>query len=84
MDDNDWRLGGQDQYLKGVTLLKRTYSRYREGWDHDHCAFCWAKFMDGSGLGVEHAGYTTLDEKHWVCRTCFADFRERFAWKVVS
>jgi len=49
MEQNDWRLGGQDRYLKGVTLLRRAYTRYREGWDHDHCAFCWAKFMVEDG-----------------------------------
>jgi len=80
----DQRLGRQERYLTAVTLRWQEYHAPRADWDHDHCAFCWAKFIDGSGPGVEHAGYTTLDEKHWVCKTCFGDFRERFAWKIVS
>src|SRR5437773_12475030 len=82
MDQNDWRLGGQDRYLKGVTLLRRAYTRYREGWDHDHCAFCWTKFMVEDGPGVLHEGYCTEDGYHWVCGTCFADFRAAFEWRV--
>ncbi len=64
MDQNDWRLGGQDRYLKGVTLFRRAYSRYRESWDHDHCAFCWTKFMVEDGPGVLHEGYCTEDGYH--------------------
>jgi len=82
MDQNDWRRGGQDRYLKGVTLFRRAYSRYREGWDHDHCAFCWTKFMVEDGPGVLHEGYCTEDGYHWVCGTCFADFRAAFEWRV--
>jgi len=82
MDQNDWRLGGQDRYLKGVTLFRRAYSRYRESWDHDHCAFCWTKFMVEDGPGVLHEGYCTEDGYHWVCGTCFADFRAAFEWRV--
>jgi hypothetical protein len=30
-----------------VALVQRAYRRYaaNRDWDHDHCAFCWAKFM---------------------------------------
>jgi hypothetical protein len=43
---SDWRLTGQEGYLKGATLVRKPYRVYSEKWEHDHCAFCWAKFMD--------------------------------------
>ena len=40
---------------------------------------------------VRTEGYAALgtgpegqDDYHWVCATCFDDFRERFAWKVAA
>jgi hypothetical protein len=67
-------------------------------WDHDHCDFCWAKFMDTSRFDDESreqhadilsAGYTPAPPNPrfgsaWICPTCFEDFRERFSWTVVS
>ena len=67
-------------------------------WDHDHCDFCYATFMDTSGFDErwrEHhsdvltAGYTPAPPNDtfgsvWVCPTCFDDFRERFGWTVVK
>jgi hypothetical protein len=35
----DWRLQGQDRYLKGALLCLAAYTPYPEGWDHDHCEF---------------------------------------------
>jgi len=83
---DDWRLQGQDRYLQGVTLVRRPYRRYSKNpnWDHDHCEFCGAKFMLGDLPDVLHEGYATIDDYHWICETCFEDFRERFAWQVVS
>ena len=46
--DDDWRLQGQEKYLFGATLLRKRYKAWSEDWDHDHCEFCWAKFMDPS------------------------------------
>ena len=46
---------------------------YSDSWEHDHCEFCWAKFMDPA-YSEEHRaaveadpailteGYTTTDE----------------------
>jgi len=42
----DWRLRGQADYLQGATLLRKQYRAWSEDWEHDHCEFCWAKFMD--------------------------------------
>jgi len=82
-DNADWRLGGQERSLTGVTLRWQEYHAPRADWDHDHCAFCWAKFMEKTVPDTVHAGYATLDRYHWICKPCFNDFRERFAWIVV-
>lgn len=62
IDRNDWRLQGQEQNLKGVTLYWKKYKAHRESWDHDHCEFCWAKFAEFDGPDIIHEGYTTEDD----------------------
>ncbi len=55
-------------------------------WDHEHCEFCWAKFMaadTSSDPSTLSEGYVTEDEK-WICDDCFADFRDEFNWSVVG
>ena len=44
--DDDWRLRGQEDYLQGATLIRTRYTAWSEDWEHDHCEFCWTKFMD--------------------------------------
>src|SRR5882762_3844058 len=45
--DDDWRLdGGEEEYLTGATLVWKPYRVWSETWEHDHCVFCWTKFMD--------------------------------------
>ena len=85
MDSTDWRLQGQEEYLKGVELRWQIYGRYPKGpdWDHDHCEFCWAKFMVEDYPEVLPEGYTTLDEYRWICSGCCEDFKEMFEWRVV-
>jgi hypothetical protein len=80
---DDWRLQGQDRYLTGAIVQRRRYSPPRPSWDHDHCEFCGAKFMDADLPDVLREGYATVDEYHWICDTCFADFRERFGWTLI-
>lgn len=82
--DSDWRLQGQERYSTGVVIFHRQYRRYAKNpnSDHDHCAFCGAKFMVEDDPGVLHEGYCTEDEYRWICEQCFADFRERFGWIV--
>jgi hypothetical protein len=78
----DWRLQGQEHHLRSATLKWTEYSRWSKDWNHDHCEFCWAKFsMREEDL---HAGYTTLDNYHWICETCFRDFKEKFEWSVIG
>ena len=77
----DWRLMGQERYLAGAQLSLRRYKAYREGWEHDHCAFCWAKFSEAEDDLNE--GYATPDEYHWVCTRCYLDFKDKFEWTLV-
>jgi hypothetical protein len=62
-DDSDWRLQGQESYLKGVTLVRRAWRvpTSNPAWDHDHCEFCWAKFMDADSPHVMREGHATGD-----------------------
>ena len=82
IEKDDWRLTNQEEYLKGVTLQWKTYSKYRPGWEHDHCEFCFAKFMEPGEEDTLHEGYATEDNDHWVCEKCFEDFKDMFKWKV--
>ena len=84
--DDDWRLNGQEQDLLGVTLIRRAYRRYRDNpeWDHDHCQFCWAKFMQTAHPETLQEGYSTPDRERWICKGCFDDFVDLFGWKVTS
>lgn len=98
-DFGDWRLQGQEQYLREVSLRLKPYRIDSETSDHDHCAFCGAKFVDPDY--AKHQGWnwdqdwntegyaTTNDYVHgadyeWICVRCFADFNDRFNWNVVT
>ncbi len=83
VDDSDWRLRGQEKWLKGLTLSRRLWQQTREHWDHDHCEFCNAKFAAADWAEVRE-GWTTPTEYHWICDPCFSDFRERFGWSVAD
>ena len=82
----DWRLQGQEKFLQGALLIHRRYRGYAKNpaWDHDHCAFCGAKFMVEDFPDVLHEGYATRDDRHWICAACFADFKDTFGWNVVD
>ena len=87
--EEDWRLSGREDELKkflyGITLYRRKYKRYSETWDHDHCEFCWEKFTQPDLIPEAlHEGYATPDNYHWICESCFNDFRDKFAWILVE
>ncbi len=79
---DDWRLQGQERFLKGVELRWQKYQPYRKGWEHDHCEFCGKKLSMKEEDATE--GYATGDGYHWVCRECFEDFRDTFEWTVLD
>jgi hypothetical protein len=80
----DWRLTNQERYLKGVTLVWHVYAPARSSNDHDHCEFCWAKFMQTAQPDTLQEGYSTPDRERWICKGCFDDFVDLFGWKVNS
>jgi hypothetical protein len=83
MDGNsDWRLTNQDRYLKNAVLVRRKYHPTSTKWEHDHCEFCWAKFMEVKHPEILNEGYCTEDSRHWICDGCFNDFKEKFGFAV--
>ena len=60
---------------------------YREGWHHDHCAFCQRHIslpLATDDVDAVDRGYATDDGYHWICESCFADFREQFGWTTTA
>lgn len=77
MKQNDWRLTNQMNYLYQKTLTLIPFTPDREGWEHEHCAFCSERIETGG-----QKAYATLDRYHWICQDCFNDFKEQFQWSV--
>jgi len=82
---NDWRLMGQETFLRERVLRLAKWSSEDESWDHDHCQFCTAKIWSrASGDGEFSSGYVTHDDdEHWICQGCFDDFKDAFGWTVL-
>ena len=59
IDNNDWRLQGQEKYLKDEILTYKKYSERQTKTDHDHCEFCSAKFSDLIDDALKN-GYTNI------------------------
>ena len=78
----DWRLQGQEKYLKEKILQKKTYEKPRPDWDHDHCEFCWQKIAEKNDNIKDsiHEGYYDESINKWVCPGCFEDFKNSFNW----
>ncbi|MHC4822795.1 MAG: hypothetical protein ACYTEP_02125 [Planctomycetota bacterium] len=83
-EDADWRLFGQRKYLQAADLEWRAYApaSANPNRDHDHCEFCSATFTVEKGKDTLQEGFVTADGERWVCRSCFEDFHEPFAWSV--
>lgn len=80
-DPTDWRLHGQERYLRGAAFAWALYQPYRPGWEHDHCEFCGAEFSL-EGVDALRAGHATHDRYRWVCAQCFQDFRQLMTLRV--
>lgn len=97
MTEDDWRVRDQEDYLREKILIHKNFKSNlpkelapdddpRNYNDHEHCIFCWHKFMEDC-KDIEDcstSGYCTLDEKYWICEKCFNDFKERFNWKLMD
>lgn len=84
ISENDWRLRGQEDYMQEMEFQYIKFCS-KGGSLHTHCEFCWHKFMEGSE-GIKDCspyGYCSLNEKYWVCKECFEDFKDIFHWKFV-
>ena len=77
--NNEWRLMNQEEYLTNAHLIFCEY-KGNPRWDHDHCAFCCAKFSEAENN--LHFGYCTLDRYYWICEECFEDFKDVFSWQL--
>jgi hypothetical protein len=93
---DDWRRTGQERDLPPGTVLRLTrYHAHSPTSEHEHCLFCWAKFMDPD-FSAEHrtfiadhpevltTGYTTADQRHWLCPPCAADFADELQLHLVE
>lgn len=72
---DDWRIRNQRTYLTNQTFSKTIFSSV-PCWDHEHCQFCFQRFVDGD------FAFSCCDDKYWVCEKCFSDFKEEFGWKL--
>jgi len=77
----DWRIDLAG-HTKGATLTRKTYVRYSEEWDHDHCEACTKTFSE-TIPGALREGYATSDNYRWICPDCFNDLKEQMGWKLV-
>lgn len=77
---DDWRLVGQEDYMKNINIKKvgiKELQLKAANW-HEHCEFCMSKITNKSSTEY----YTTEDEYRWICPKCYADFKESFNWKL--
>lgn len=71
---DDWRLEFGDFLLPmNIRMAKKVIT-----YDHEHCCFCWDK-MSNEGDALRY-GYCDLNEKYWVCETCYNDFKDISNW----
>ena len=84
---DDPRVTSQERFIQGATFERRAWSSQKPDWDHDHCEFCWVHFGDhvfSDDADTQLEGWRTPDGDHWVCRTCFADFRDAFQFHALN
>jgi hypothetical protein len=80
----------QASALRNAVLLRKPYRRYRDDWDHDHCAACWAKFAEWDEPDILHEGYATTaeydlgEDYDWVCPSCFDELHVEMEWRLAG
>jgi hypothetical protein len=86
---SDWRLDNAEG-LRGQRLRRKTWTKWSDQWDHDHCNGCMAKFAEYDGPHIQKEGYTSCEEySHganyaWVCVQCFDELHEQMGWTVAN
>jgi hypothetical protein len=56
---DDWRRRGHE-HLRNVRLTRKRYQALSAQWEHEHCVFCWHKFLDPQ---YSEAHRKTLEEE---------------------
>jgi len=76
----DWRITGQEGYLKGKELFLKEISDCTTvlGKRIPQCSFCFSIIEKG-----DNAYYEPINDI-WVCRKCFEDFNGHFDWTVTE
>ncbi len=84
MAKDDWRLRGQEDYLKNLKFRFIKFDAEKSHSMHAHCEFCWHKFMEhAEGINdCSSEGYCSSDGRYWACEECFHDFQTLFDWRV--
>lgn len=77
MTEKDWNAG-----LRGALLTWRPYKMPKPTWDHDHCEFCWAKFMEPGNADTLHEGYYCGAEDTWICPKCYEEKKTEYQWRI--
>ena len=77
---DDWRLMGQEGYLRDKVLQHRKFDRQLCVLDFDQCDFCFKVFDEDPERPL--TAYFEPDQKIWICETCFKDFKNHFNWVV--
>ena len=80
-ESNDLRLTNH-RYLNERVFTRKKYQSANIDNDHDHCEFCFTKFMQGNIQNTLQEGYTTSDGYYWICSSCYDDFKDIFKWKL--
>lgn len=85
VEDLDWRLTTYNDEWNGKTFELKTFKTEGRN-DHEHCEFCWQKITDLPIEDVDREGYVYEDfeigRSVWICKQCFADFKEKFDFKT--
>ncbi len=59
---------GMATKYKGQQYDPEQYELVHDGWDHDHCLFCWQSICDCGGENCTSIGFTDGDD--WICESC--------------
>ena len=77
MNNNDWRLTNQINYMYKKRLQRMSFKPYKEGWENEHCEFC------SERIDAEKSAYTTDDKYYLICEEFFNDFKDMFEWTLM-
>ena len=59
---------GMSTKYTGQDYDPEEYDLVEDGWDHDHCLFCWQSICDCGSENCTCTGFTDGDE--WICESC--------------